>query len=60
MANPSTWFILKVLLLSGVLSIVVKYAFIGWDIKATNGLVLTIVLLPSIILGAALALRTRR
>ncbi|MCS6814174.1 MAG: hypothetical protein NZ772_11520 [Cyanobacteria bacterium] len=59
MTSPSTWFILKVLLLSGVLSITIKYAFVGWDITATNGLVLTVVLLPSVILGVALALRIR-
>lgn len=49
-----TEFILKVFILSAVLSLIIKYVCPSLNVTAESGLALIIVLLPSIVLAIAL------
>ncbi len=62
MPNHSTWFVAKVLIASTLISLLIKYGF-GYFNAAiatgtTNELVLVVVMLPTVVLGIALALRS--
>ncbi len=62
MPNHPTWFVAKVLLASACISLLIKYGFGYVDATiatiTTNELVLTVVMLPTIVLAIALALRS--
>ena len=52
--EAQTGFMLKILLLSSVLSVLIKYGGRYVPIQPTNAIALTIVILPSLIIGLIL------
>lgn len=54
------WLLLKILALSGVISLLIKYAVPYLNLPATAGVALAFVLIPPLLLGIALVWRNQQ
>jgi hypothetical protein len=60
-SNSSLWdFLIKILVLSALISVAIKYLGPLLHLPMANGIALTLVLTPTVIMSVALAFRAKR